>query len=468
MTDTIPISQSIITFRNSQGQESRGTLLKLTRHTLVMEVYNPYSIVQLSEVLANLKIVRGDTVIYNGRAVVASLVNTGLMLIVSATLVDVLEDLRELHDTPGELGEEAERYIANWESRHQLHDEYMLAVAGIRAFLSDLHPWLEQFDASADEDRESAPLSRESFDAIADRVIAKGNELFADFESAAAQVSEEELNAHKSFAQRDLHPLLMRSPFFYRSYTKPLGYAGDYGMVNMMLADRRDGPTTYTQLINSYFHQIGPTRAHRNRIDILTQRLTELGERFSTEVQRAQILNMACGPALEVQRFVRTQAVSRHCDFTLVDFNEETLEHAEERIGLAAAEGGFNPSIRFVQKSVHQLLKEAAKPTPEQLRQESSYDLIYCAGLFDYLSDKICARLLRLFYRWVKPGGYVLATNVHPNNPSQQCMEHIVEWYMVHRDDKDMLNLVKGYGDHHVYYDFTGLNVFLEVHKPME
>src|SRR5690606_30721987 len=151
---------------------------------------------------------------------------------------------------------------------------------------------------------------------------------------------------------------------------------------------------TYTQLINSYFHQIGPTRAHRNRIAILNERLTEIGAKFSGEMQRAQILNMACGPALEVQRFVRSQEVCNHCDFTLVDFNKETLEHGDERIGIAASEDGFSPSIRFVQKSVHQLLKEAAKPTPEQLRQESKYDLIYCAGLFHYLSDKICARLM--------------------------------------------------------------------------
>src|SRR5690606_19932620 len=99
--------------------------------------------------------------------VVASLVNTGLMLIVSATLVDVLEDLREVHDSPRELAEETERYISNWEARRQSSEEYMLAVAGIRAFLSDLHPWLEQFDATADEDRERPPLSRESFDVIA-------------------------------------------------------------------------------------------------------------------------------------------------------------------------------------------------------------------------------------------------------------------------------------------------------------
>jgi extracellular factor (EF) 3-hydroxypalmitic acid methyl ester biosynthesis protein len=468
LTDTIPISQSIINFRNSQGQESRGTLLKLTRHKVVMEVYNPYSIVQLSEVLANLKIVRGENTIYNGRAVVASLVNTGLMLVVSATLVDVLEDLRGLHDSPGELAKETEQYLAQWEARHQLREEYMLAVAGLRAFLADLHLWLEQFDVATDDDRETTPLSRAAFDAIADRIVDKSNELFWQFEQAARKVEDEEVNSHKSFAQRDLHPLLMRSPFFYRSYVKPLGYAGDYGMVNMMLADRRDGPTTYTQLINSYFHQIGPTRAHRNRIAILNDRLTELGEQFRGQPEKAQILNMACGPALEVQRFVRTQQVCEHCDFTLVDFNQETLEHAEQKIGEAREASGFDANVHFVQKSVHQLLKEAAKPTPEQLRQEGKYDLIYCAGLFDYLSDKICARLLRLFYRWVKPGGFVFVTNVHTKNPSQLCMEHIVEWYMEYRDEEDMLKLARGYGEQYVYLDFTGLNVFFEIHKPKD
>lgn len=468
MTDSIPISQSIITFRNSQGQESRGTLLKLTRHKVVMEVYNPYSIVQLSEVLANLKIVRGESVIYNGRAVVASLVNTGLMLVVSATLVDVLEDLRDLHDSPDELARETDQYLTQWEARHQLREEYMLAVAGLRAFLADLHLWLEQFDVTTDEDKETTPLSRDSFDAIADRVIDRANGLFLQFEKAAEQVDDEELNSHKSFAQRDLHPLLMRSPFFYRSYVKPLGYAGDYGMVNMMLADRRKGPSTYTQLINAYFHQIGPTRAHRNRISILAERLTHLGETFRDQSAKAQVLNMACGPALEVQRFVNQEKVCEFCDLTLVDFNQETLEHAQEKITEARQDSGFDANIHFLQKSVHQLLKEAAKPTPEQLRQQKKYDMIYCAGLFDYLSDKICARLLRLFYRWVKPGGYVLVTNVHPENPSQLCMEHIVEWYMEYRDDKDMLQLAKGYGDKYVYFDLTGLNVFMEIHKPLD
>ena len=39
---------TFIICRNSQGTEFRATLLRLTRYTVVFEVYNPYSILQLS------------------------------------------------------------------------------------------------------------------------------------------------------------------------------------------------------------------------------------------------------------------------------------------------------------------------------------------------------------------------------------------------------------------------------------
>lgn len=41
----------VISFRNSQGEGGRGTLLNLQRRQLVMEIYTPSSIVQISEVL---------------------------------------------------------------------------------------------------------------------------------------------------------------------------------------------------------------------------------------------------------------------------------------------------------------------------------------------------------------------------------------------------------------------------------
>jgi len=79
---------SFIVCRNSQGAEVRGTLHRLTRYMGVFEVYNPYSIVQMSEVLNDFRIMMNERVVYSGRAVIANLVNTGIMLICEASLAD--------------------------------------------------------------------------------------------------------------------------------------------------------------------------------------------------------------------------------------------------------------------------------------------------------------------------------------------------------------------------------------------
>ena len=41
----------VVSFRNSQGEQVRGTIINLQRKSLVMEIYNPYSIVQVSDCL---------------------------------------------------------------------------------------------------------------------------------------------------------------------------------------------------------------------------------------------------------------------------------------------------------------------------------------------------------------------------------------------------------------------------------
>src|SRR5205085_10592726 len=60
---------SLIICRNSQGLEVRATPLRMTRHLVVFEVYNPYSILQLSEVLNEFQIIVNERLIYSGRAV---------------------------------------------------------------------------------------------------------------------------------------------------------------------------------------------------------------------------------------------------------------------------------------------------------------------------------------------------------------------------------------------------------------
>jgi extracellular factor (EF) 3-hydroxypalmitic acid methyl ester biosynthesis protein len=99
-----------------------------------------------------------------------------------------------------------------------------------------------------------------------------------------------------------------------------------------------------------------------------------------------------------------------------------------------------------------------------------TYDLVYCAGLFDYLSDRICRRLLEIFYDMLAPGGLLIATNVHPSNDWRNWMEYLAEWHLVYRDEAQFLHIAPSSApaeNIRVIPDSTGVNIFLEVRKPV-
>jgi extracellular factor (EF) 3-hydroxypalmitic acid methyl ester biosynthesis protein len=453
----------LITFSNSQGASARGTLLRVSRTVVVFEVYNPYSIVQLSEVLQNLVIRRGEDPVYSGKAVVSSLVNTGLMLIVSATLVDGWQDFSLLLKDQSDVSQAVGVFVGDWEKTKRIRPGYQIAVGELRSFLSQLNLWLAQVELNEGEIAEQGgDLGPAFFDNLKMPLMPKLVELQQRFEYEAKNVSTDELEAHCGFAQRDLLPLMMRAPFFHRSYTKPLGYAGDYEMVNMMVRGLREGPTTYAQLVNDFYLEIGLVKAHRNRLRILQERLSDQVKKAAGEGRILRVLNVGCGPAIELERFIKEDPLADQCEIRLIDFNEETLNYARARLDEAMRVAGRKPRLEFVQQSVHGLLKQSVSET-ETVDASDTFDFVYCAGLFDYISDRICQRLLSLFCRWTTPGGLVLATNVHPDNPTRWIMEHVVDWHIIHRTMQDMLAIAPTNYPMRIYDDATHLNVFLEI-----
>src|ERR1700761_6056086 len=72
--------------RTAQGIELQAELLRLTRHGVAFEVKNPSCTLQLSEVLSEFKIFFQNHPVYSGRAVISSLINTGMSVVCEATL----------------------------------------------------------------------------------------------------------------------------------------------------------------------------------------------------------------------------------------------------------------------------------------------------------------------------------------------------------------------------------------------
>ena len=125
--------------------------------------------------------------------------------------------------------------------------------------------------------------------------------------------------------------------------------------------------------------------------------------------------------------------------------------------------GGRETQVRYFQRSVHQLLRAATQGGEEEF---TGFDIVYCAGLFDYLSQRVCKRLVELFCTMAKPGGLVIVTNVSDDNPSKAWMEYLVEWNLIYRGRKEMEDLVPEnvpVQSINIIPDKTGVNLFLEI-----
>jgi extracellular factor (EF) 3-hydroxypalmitic acid methyl ester biosynthesis protein len=456
----------VVTFRNSQGEAARGTLTSVQRRCLVMEIYNPYSIVQVSEVLTALTVRSGDKSIYQGKAVVVSLVNTGLMAVVSVSLTDEWSEFNAIRGDLTRVPQEASRFVEDWEARFRINRSYQVIISEFRAFLSEASKWADQADMSDVMPRDQDGRIREDvFYDLAEPIMRKGGEYLSWLEDEGSKIPSEESVAHRNFAQTALHPLLLRAPFVYRTFAKPLGYAGDYEMVNQILTDPRQGNSTYFQIINTLFLKAAVAQAHRNRIDILVDHLNKAAERARLEQRQISVLNVGCGPAIEIRRFIVEHPQPHLLSFTLLDFSQPTIDYTRARIDEACARERKQANVEFVNESVHDLLKRASKRGAPQ--EQKSFDLVYCAGLYDYLSDKVCTRLLQYFVSRTNPGGEVLVTNVHSNNPQKVLMEHLLEWHLIYRDEAQFESLLPASrANSRVYTDETGANVFADFIVP--
>jgi extracellular factor (EF) 3-hydroxypalmitic acid methyl ester biosynthesis protein len=463
---------SLILCRNSQGAEVRGTLHRLTRYTTVFEVYNPYSVLQLSEVLTDFRITINDRLVYSGRAVITSLVNTGIMLVLEASLsedcwldIDLFSPLHH-----GErLREEFGNFLAETEKIFRVKADFKVVVADMQTMLTDLRRWMEQVELGvrslAVGDREAAEM--EAFAILEQPLMPTVTPLMLQFEKTAGEIEPEDQPAHRSYIKRQIHPLILCSPFTYRTFQKPLGYAGDYEMVSMMLRNPYEGSTMFAKILNRIFLETAPVVAHRNRIGYLIERLREESERVTATGRKVRMFNLGCGPAQEVQQFLVDEPISDEADFTLVDFNDETLFHVTQVLEDKRALHGRQTQVQFVKRSVHQILRDSTRAGAGF--QVGGYDVVYCAGLFDYLSDRICRRLLEVFYDLLAPGGLLIATNVDSSNPSRNWMEYVLEWHLVYRDSEQFLKLAPAKAPREtcvVKSDATGVNIFLEVRKP--
>jgi len=470
--DEAGIKESRVICEDSQGFEIRGTIIQLGRNQIAFEVYSPAAVIQTSEVLRGVKIeLRGEAV-YSGRAIVESVLAAELKVVCVAALDDDgwQWTLTKAELQPGRMRQLFKEHLREWQKLYLIRPEYKLQIADMESFFAELRTWLTQVELGVrGAPGNGRPVEDEVAQELGGAVLPAVDALFQKFEGIAAAVEPAARPVHRTYMQRRLHPLILCAPFVHRTFTKPLGYAGDYEMVNMIARDRPEGTSLFAKVVNLVFVRQPPAAAHRNRLKYLTQRLVQETARVASAGRTARIFSLACGPAVELQDFLREHELSDRAEFTLLDFNEETIDHVTTTFTQLKSKLGRRTPVRFIKRSVHQLLRDSVR-TATRLPAEQ-YDFVYCAGLFDYLTDPVCQRLMTLLYDWVAPGGLLLATNVEPSNPVRAGTEMLLDWHLICRKGNDLQSLRPSQvarEDFLIQSDMTGVNLFMEARRPKD
>jgi extracellular factor (EF) 3-hydroxypalmitic acid methyl ester biosynthesis protein len=370
----------------------------------------------------------GDLHLYQGAASVRHVGERGDDLVLGVELDCSGIDLGELHRR------DARRNFADrWQEAENAARALDIA-APFRAWVADLRTYLERVRDFLDAEERAVSnedeLTRQQvleqyLEESAPRVVQRLNEASLDLEHLVAHLSDDQHAAHRAFCRAQLGHLFRLAPFMRRAHDKPLGYAGDYEMMNMLYRSHAEGGSLFARAVNLYATQEAAARANINRLTYLDDKIRAAVAASTRE--RIRVASIGCGPAQEIRVLLeRAPELGPRLEVALIDQEERSIAYCERTLAPVAVRSGAR--IQFIRESIRRLL--GAKRLSQALGQR---ELIYSAGLFDYLSDRSFSALLGTLYEALSPGGLVAVGNVASNNPSRYAMEYFSDWFLIHR-----------------------------------
>ena len=223
------------------------------------------------------------------------------------------------------------------------------------------------------------------------------------------------------------------------------GYSGDFEMIDAIYSLRLSGDPKL-RLWDSFFHAQAAPCAVRNRKAFFHQLLSSLPP--ATDGGRLRVLNVGCGPARDLREWFLSDTPGQ-VFFDCVEMDARAIQYASNlcRPFLQHIEFYHENALRYV--------------------PSSGYDLVWSAGLFDYVNDKVFVRLLKALLPVVKARGSLVVGNFSEFNPSRDYMEIFGDWHLIHRNREQLISLAERAGVElgriQVQWEPEGVNLFLQI-----
>jgi hypothetical protein len=273
------------------------------------------------------------------------------------------------------------------------------------------------------------------------RIFKELDSYFEEIWDAVKDFEGGQYRLYQRYFQKEIHPIVEESAEINkRIYEKPLGYSGDYVVMNYIYdynSGNYLGKTLFDKLINNYTCNIPISTSNIERKDFFKGKILDLISKKNCP----SIMSLGGGPLRELSELLEEKKIGRNIHFTSVDFEKKAIEYAKSVISNLPEEDTKFLTIDFIQKNVVEIARKGISGLNKQ-------DLIYSAGLFDYLGDRICKRLIFSFFELLESGCEMIVCNMSLGNSSHRAYyETLGEWDMVHRKKKSMLSWIEGLED---------------------
>jgi extracellular factor (EF) 3-hydroxypalmitic acid methyl ester biosynthesis protein len=245
------------------------------------------------------------------------------------------------------------------------------------------------------------------------------------------------VEATKAFTEVVVMPEMRLGAIWDRSYSKPLGYPGDFEVMNLVYNWERKGSTVFQMLM----HRLGLEVAEciKTRMEVVRSQIGSVVDDKGNS-RAARILSLGSGPAREVELYLSgTNLKKRRVEFTLIDQEQAALNYAIEKTYPHVLNSEGQARVQCLNISFTDILRDTGALTslPPQ-------DLIYSVGLVDYLTDRRAVGLVSRLYETLAPGGLLIIGNMNETGLSNLWpMEFITDWSLYYRTEAQMVAWTK-------------------------
>jgi len=247
----------------------------------------------------------------------------------------------------------------------------------------------------------------------------------ADFVAALAEIRAAASHEHwqriaAAIVAHPVHALMMNDPYTAAAFGKSRGYAGDASTLDFVYRHRC--PPGDTTPLGRRLFQITTDAPIACAVRARTRYLADLVVEQLAISPDATIVSIACGHMRELDGL----ELAANEGFHLFGFDHDPITVEQLTRAYGARVAAKRASVRHLLS--HPDIVPAA-------------DLIYAAGLFDYLDDRAASLLIRRLRSRLAPGGTLVVTNLTERNSEVAYMESVMDWWMVYRDDEALRTL---------------------------